>query len=632
MQKKIALVILSLLLIGNISPARAQAGQVSIQLIDHQAKETSNIIDGNTVQLFAKLPAPVDAYSDVDFFVDGNSERVATCAINSGGDSCKTDFFAALGWYWDINETQESQRTIHVEVAGQSVDGTFVVTVKPRPVVMVHGFISNWETWKSYLGDSGYLASLGLQGFAVGDGQAPGVLNTGKASDPQARTNTIAQNAEVLSQYIAGVQAKTGAEKVDLLVHSMGGMIARYYLDRVMTNENVAQIIFLGTPMSGSACVFPLAALGFMLPASLEIQPSYMVNVFNNQIIHRHGVPFHMMAGTFLTDQVASPCADAPSDSVVGRDSATSIELDNEDDLPVYHGDLTTDSGVFERGVRPFLELPPGSFEQRPDPDSSSALVITPEQFSRAYTGHLAPGQTAQITIHIDPNVQLANFSLYDSSRSLQMDVHGANGNLIQLDAQKNGILKLDDPDTMLYLGYGFAQPKPGAWVVELKTTSQTPTAGADYAISARFLGGARLEARASQTIFNLGKPVTIKGTLTRNGGTITPQSATALIRKPDGGTESVEFSAKGKEFNLTYQPTLIGLYNVELSVTGKMANGAIIERAAYISFQTQSVEEQVRRAANSWSTIVLIALLTVALILVSIIKRKLKKLQNPTI
>jgi len=400
----------------------------------------------------------------------------------------------------------------------------------------------------------------------------------------------------------------------------------------VMTNENVAQVIFLGTPMSGSACVFPLAALGFMLPASLEIQPSYMVNVFNTQIIHRHGVAFHMMAGTFLTDPIASPCADAPSDSVVGRDSATSIEMDNEDDMPVYHGDLTTDSGVFDRGVRPFLELPPGSFEPRPDPDASSALVTAPEQFSSAYIGHLAPGQTTAVAIYIDPNVTLANFSLYDSSRSLQMDVRGANGNLIQLDAKKNGILKLNDPDTMLYLGYGFAQPKPGIWKVELKTTSQTPASGADYAISARFIGGARLEVRASQTIFNLGKPVNIKGTLTANGLAITPQSVKALIRKPDGSTESIELSAKSNEFNLTYQPALIGLYNVEISVMGVTPQGVTIMRAAYVSFETQSVEEQVRRASNSWSTIVLIALLTVALILVSIIKRRLKKRQNSII
>ena len=630
MHKKIALIILGLFLFASAFPVHAKKGQASIRLFDRQAKEISSIIDGNLVQLSIKLDAPVSDVADVSFFLDVN-QFAASCTILSGEDTCKTDPFSALGWYWNSDETKQSQRTISAQIDENNVAGSLQVTVKPRPVVMVHGFISNWDVWKPYLGESGYLASIGLQGFAVGDGQAPGVLNTGSVSDPRARTNTIAQNAEVLGKYIAGVQQKTGAEKVDLLVHSMGGMIARYYIDRVMTSENVAQVIFLGTPMAGSTCVFPLAALGFMLPASLEIQPGYMSNIFNNQIIHRHGIPFHMLSGTFITDSLASPCAEAPSDSVVARDSTTSITLDSQDDMTIYHGDMTSDPGVFDTVVRPLLQAPPGSFDAPPDPDldSSSSVVNTPEQFSRAYTGHLSPGQTALVTIQIDPNVTLANFSLYDSSRSLDMEVHGANGNLIQLDAQKNGMLKLDDPRTMIYLGYGFAQPKPGAWRVELKTTSQTPTSGADYAVNARYTGGTRLEARVSQTIVNIGRAVAFTSRLQGNGVAVTPESAVALIRKPDGSSETLTPSLQAGVFKLSYQPQLIGLYNVEFSVAGRTASGAMVERAAYLSFETQSVEEQVQRANNSWSTLVLIVLLTVALILVSIVKRRLKRYQK---
>ena len=55
-----------------------------------------------------------------------------------------------------------------------------VAQVSPgRPVVMVHGFNATWQAWEPYLGPEGYLASVGLQGFAVGDGQAPGVMETG---------------------------------------------------------------------------------------------------------------------------------------------------------------------------------------------------------------------------------------------------------------------------------------------------------------------------------------------------------------------------------------------------------------------------------------------------------------------
>ena len=130
--------------------------------------------------------------------------------------------------------------TVHASLGGQALTGELAIGIKPRPVVMVHGFLSNWETWQAYLGPQGYLASLGLKGYAVGDGQAPGVMNTGSPTNPAGRTNSIAQNAEVLKDYIAGVQKQTGAEKVDLLVHSMGGMISRYYIDRVMKDLEAA--------------------------------------------------------------------------------------------------------------------------------------------------------------------------------------------------------------------------------------------------------------------------------------------------------------------------------------------------------------------------------------------------------
>ena len=619
MQKKISFIIMGIFLIASVIPAHAQTGQVSIGLRDRQGKETSKITDGNTIQLSVKLAATTSA-ADVAFFLDGVDQAVATCALAAGADSCLSAPFPALGWYWNADGTSHPERAIRVKIGGQDADGVMQVSVQPRPVVMVHGFLSNWETWQQYLGDSGYLASIGIQGFAVGDGQTPGLLNTGHIDDPTARTNTIAQNAEILSQYIAGVQQKTGAEQVDLLVHSMGGMISRYYLDRVMGDDNVAQVIFLGTPMSGSACVFPLASLGFMLPAALEIQPSYMVNIFNKQIIHRRGVAFHMLAGTFLIDPLTSPCAAAPSDTVVALSSATFIPLDDIQRIPLMHGDLTTDAGIFEKGVQRLLQSAPGSFDPRPDPQPSTATDI-PEQFSRSYIGHLAPGQTAEVTIHIDPNVTLANFSLYDSSRSLRLEVRGASGNVIELDAQKNGILKIDDPSTMLYLGYGFKEPKPGAWVVKLQTTDQTPARGADYAINARYIGGATLEANTSQTILEMGQPVTLNARLRGAGTSIALDSAVALIRKPDGSSESLALAANGDGYSVVYRPEQAGLYNAEVNVIGKTAEDVTIDRAAYLSFETQPGGQEIMQSRIIW--IIAILAVPVFFVIAIFLKRR---------
>jgi len=626
MYKLMLFLVLSMVLIVNAALVQAQGDGVIISLLDRNGAEVSGIMDGNNVQLRVKLPSAAQAAVDVAFILESHTEPVATCSLPVGSSSCTSSVFATTGWFWDAQGASHAQRVIHAIVGGKEAPSALNIDIHPRPVVMVHGFLSSWVTWKPYLGPDGYLASIGLQGFAVGDGQAPGVLNTGSPSNPAGRTNSIKENAEILGQYISAVQKQTGAEKVDLLVHSMGGMISRFYIDRVMQNDTVAQVIFLGSPMSGSACTYPLASLGFLLPASLEILPDYMIHIFNQQIIHRHGIPFYMVAGTLLIDPLTSPCASAPSDTVVAFGSATSIALDGIQELPMFHGDLTTNKQVFDNDVRHLLQSPPGSFAPRQDLVAPSENTLS-EQFSRAYTGHLKPGETAQVTINIDPNVSLANFSLYDSSRSLEIEVRGASGNVIVLDTQKNGVLKIEDPATMLYLGYGFKQPKPGKWVVTLKTTGVTPPAGADYSIIARFTGGMAMTASSSVTIPSQGQVVVIQARLQSNGSSPKVESATAQVRKPDGTQESLNLTANGDGYTVDYKPDQTGLYSAEVMLAGQGTDGFGFDRAVFIAFEVQPNTAEVEpvrvTVMLALAGLCLVAIIILALMLIARRRKK---------
>ncbi|WP_030947370.1 esterase/lipase family protein [Streptomyces sp. NRRL S-646] len=91
----------------------------------------------------------------------------------------------------------------------------------PRPVVLVHGTlansIDNWLALAPYLEDRGYCV------FALDYGQLTGVpVFYG--------LGPIDKSAEQLSAYVDKVLAATGAAKVDLVGHSQGGMMPRYYL------------------------------------------------------------------------------------------------------------------------------------------------------------------------------------------------------------------------------------------------------------------------------------------------------------------------------------------------------------------------------------------------------------------
>ncbi|MFJ9539357.1 esterase/lipase family protein [Streptomyces sp. NPDC101225] len=91
----------------------------------------------------------------------------------------------------------------------------------PRPVVLVHGTfgnsVDNWLALAPYLEHRGYCV------FSMDYGQLSGVpLFYG--------LGPIDKSAEQLSAYVDKVLAATGAAKADVVGHSQGGMMPRYYL------------------------------------------------------------------------------------------------------------------------------------------------------------------------------------------------------------------------------------------------------------------------------------------------------------------------------------------------------------------------------------------------------------------
>ncbi|MER5887554.1 alpha/beta fold hydrolase [Streptomyces sp. NPDC001941] len=91
----------------------------------------------------------------------------------------------------------------------------------PRPVVLVHGTFGN--SVDNWLALAPYLVARGYCVFSLDYGQLPGVpLFNG--------LGPIDRSAGQLDAYVDRVLAATGAAKADLVGHSQGGMMPRYYL------------------------------------------------------------------------------------------------------------------------------------------------------------------------------------------------------------------------------------------------------------------------------------------------------------------------------------------------------------------------------------------------------------------
>ena len=128
----------------------------------------------------------------------------------------------------------------------------------PRPVVLVHGtfgdMADSWQALSPLLADNGYCVFALNYGAAGGSG-AFGVYGVGD----------IAPSAQELAAFVDRVMAATGASQVDIVGHSQGGMMPRYYIKDLGGAPSVHTLVGLA-PSNHGTTLGGLATLGANLP------------------------------------------------------------------------------------------------------------------------------------------------------------------------------------------------------------------------------------------------------------------------------------------------------------------------------------------------------------------------------
>ncbi|HVZ72854.1 MAG TPA: alpha/beta fold hydrolase [Polyangia bacterium] len=124
------------------------------------------------------------------------------------------------------------------------------------PVLLIHGYLAtrgSLHLLEENLSNNGHV----VLGFRFGP------INLGD----------IRASAELVARKVESIVAQTGVEQVDVVGHSMGGLVALYYLKRLGGARRVRRLVLLGTPTRGTwSAVFGLltAPLGL---ASLQLLP-----------------------------------------------------------------------------------------------------------------------------------------------------------------------------------------------------------------------------------------------------------------------------------------------------------------------------------------------------------------------
>ncbi|WP_171172052.1 triacylglycerol lipase [Streptomyces sp. I05A-00742] len=73
-------------------------------------------------------------------------------------------------------------------------------------------------------------------------------------------TRDIRTTAAALGRYVEELCVRTGAPRIDVVGHSLGGLVARYYVQRLGGDARVRRLVTLGTPHGGTL-VAPLMSV-----------------------------------------------------------------------------------------------------------------------------------------------------------------------------------------------------------------------------------------------------------------------------------------------------------------------------------------------------------------------------------
>lgn len=129
-----------------------------------------------------------------------------------------------------------------------------------QPIVLVHGFMDTTSTpWWSYI--HGYLQEAGYKESELH------YLSFEKV--PFLNFHSPVSNAEYLKEKVEEVSEKSGKE-VDIIAHSLGGIVARIYVEKMDGAQYVDDLITLGSPHQGTYYSY----IWYMYPGARDTVPS----------------------------------------------------------------------------------------------------------------------------------------------------------------------------------------------------------------------------------------------------------------------------------------------------------------------------------------------------------------------
>ena len=493
-----------------------------------------------------------------------------------------------------------------------------------RPVLLVHGIYSRSGMWDtSMFGDEFIVETIDL------------TPNNGDIPDLAAK----------LKDKIQSMKEKYGVEEVDIVAHSMGGLVSRWYIQK-LGGRDVNKLIMIGTPNHGSEWG-ALRIVGDYLggdikvggPAASQMLPhsSFLRNLNQNDKCAAIFGPdkdkidcidgtaeYFVLAGNNLptpshihikilgVDFIKS-CV-ARGDFVVPYNSA---KLDNVyiDSISPCHickqgknkavinkvkDILRGGSSTQNKNLASSLYYSPSSKleEEQEASDALSSIEVVNDV--------IYPTEVKIYNISLDNAVTGAYFSIGWGDGILDLTLHSPNGTVIN-SSFANMSQNITYFEGEVYKYYHIKAPEIGNWSIDISAVNVSDT-GTKFTFTTFLESDLFVGVNTSKNIFDPGEEINISAYVGSNESAFTGALVVAKISKPDNTTENITLYDDGLHndnqtndgiYANTYTNTSSwGTYHITVSATGTL-DGEEFERQAFTTVWVEQYPDLTLNASD---------------------------------
>lgn len=503
------------------------------------------------------------------------------------------------------------------DAAGQNFTATQLPPIGKPLVVLVHGIMVPGSRQIScnegitLNGDDDLFGNmpewLNNLGYEVWSAH----LNTGPDY-----TASLRSNANCLRDQIAQVRNRAPVRKVILIAHSMGGLVARAYMeDDGLYQNDVKTLITLGSPHQGVPVPWWDAVkslVGLLKGWTCENQVAACemtqgIEQFNQQhSIRRPDVEYYTVSGDLSFSDSRSwgrilraviPGAD---DGAVPQSSGNGLSGSRQT--------LATDEAhIKDFGLFSYFVPPPGDLYSfayadciQPvlagNPDGchataaqSSAATAAPSfsALSPIVEGSLSSGQLIAHTLGMDGSGS-ALFAASWIGDTVTFTLESPSGQVIDpayalAHPDQVNYLQSDAGQTPLGASYAITPAEAGVWTMNLLAGSVP--AGSAYALLVAMESPITLTGQTDREWYTPGATATITTTL---DGSPSSATITATILRADRATDTLTLSSIGNgQYQASYTvPAAPGYAEVRLVASGTTASSLSFERGTSLAFQ----------------------------------------------